>query len=1714
MLTRKYGTDEIKDFLETNNKGSMFRISEDEEENYSQVVYSNRSPNKNRYLASHKKGDNSRLQSMFENSKTLNQERSTRLKVEELNESKSRRNAVDTELLADFENLDFRDFEKELKKLKEAKLKFTVEKNFQERTNTKSDIENKSGLSGGIFSAMPEADEEKKEKKRKHRTTEDNEKRELLMKSIEGFQAKKSTHLKVAVEVCQRKQGFEIFDSRKDVLLEGKKITSSEHSQNLPWKMKYNLHNIKSMYLLEKLKIKERLRQKRAKSDSNGSKKPDVKKKRNQDEKTILSLKTMDPKTMMNMMRSLEDDQKRRGESGLAKAYRETQLDFFPIREPPISASNLFAGGGVLGPKKEDRQYKMLVERLNKDKAKANKNFKNAMKGEDSMKRFFYDEFGGFNDERVERLSGKMERRIAKKRRKAEMFYETILEQDAEEHEISIFNWSIFDMADLEQFEYQKADLILNALSNEKLDIWLKGFFGWVKEIRGKVRYVLNMKWFDNVIFFLVVLNTVILSTEGLVSDKVEKIGSTINNVLTFIFLFEIVIKLFGFGVREFCRDKFNIFDTAVVLVSLVEFALRDNNHVVNAIRSVKIFKAFRVLRVTRLLRSLRFMKVIIEVIVSSLEQFTYIALLLLLCILISTLVGMQLYGGKFNFYRENEVKRQNFDNVGDAFLTVFQILTIENWNDVLYLGIRSGVNPVLTTVYLISWIFIGNYIFLNLFLAILLDGFTSSSAVQTFQEIENEDVRIENTIKTKLEALKVAEKEHQHKKRKLRNQKFGEVARLQTKQKEEDFTRVREIILENTDKESESIEEVPVSSDDSHQTASKQFYSEDLSSTDEDELLQQYLKKGVKNVLSSKKVPHVYCQNSLFLFSKNNKFREKVIRLVMHPWFERSILILIFFSSLKLMLDTYEIQAGSGVQKALLVVDDFFTACFIIEALLKIVCYGFVLCEKSYLRNPWFCLDFFIVMTSIVDLIFKDFESEYLKILLLLRTFRPLRFLSHYKNLRIVVLALLESIGGLINVMIVILMIWIMFGILGISLLKDKMSYCNLNNRPNYYGINITTCGELGGTWQSFGWNFDNIFNALVTLFILSSLEGWPNIMFSAIDADIPSRGPSLKANYWIFTFFILFVLVGSLFLMNLFVGVIFFQFTKEQDKEKNKSLRFMTEDQMKWIMMQQMISKATPNYEITTQPTRKWQLFLYKIFFSKYFDALMMLCIVLNTFVMGLVYEGMPTGYEDVINGVNLFFTVLFILEAFFKILSVGHKYFFSNWNKFDFLVAIFSLLDLTLSKYLNQKSFRIYPQIARVLKLLRITRLFKLMKSKRLEGFNKIVRTLVFAFPALFNVLTLLMLIYFIFSVMGVFVFQNTPKGREVFQNFGVAFLNLFRFSTGEDWHVSMYDIGEGENGMVSKLYFVTFTFFSSFVMINMFVLIIIQQFEDFYFDPNNPINCFEDIANEFREAWVHYADKRGGKRIRQDRIFDFFANLKFPMGYSLIPFSERKFRVGEHRFTSFDEMGICAQVVDIQRRITAMNLRVDKHGFVLFGQVLHAAMKNGYGSKIITHHTNLETYKLIKDMELKTMARILRASKDFRGKGQQTLSNGVVLARKKANPFMQMLYLSLVFQSWSKYTLKRMDDKDFIMFHSIPHQNPAVRFENEILRFIDDKSNSSRSIQSDQENQQILQENEEDERSYPRNDSKINVSKVIDNNSQIPNSEYLPESYSAK
>ena len=130
-------------------------------------------------------------------------------------------------------------------------------------------------------------------------------------------------------------------------------------------------------------------------------------------------------------------------------------------------------------------------------------------------------------------------------------------------------------------------------------------------------------------------------------------------------------------------------------------------------------------------------------------------------------------------------------------------------------------------------------------------------------------------------------------------------------------------------------------------------------------------------------------------------------------------------------------------------------------EFLIKSITFGLVLDENSYLRDNWCKLDFVIVAISMTDVALGSSELGALKILRLLRTFRPLRFISHNPNLKVVVNAILGSLVGLMNVLIVILLVWIMFSILGVFLFLNKLGYCYIdeNSTANllHHGIGKT---------------------------------------------------------------------------------------------------------------------------------------------------------------------------------------------------------------------------------------------------------------------------------------------------------------------------------------------------------------------------------------------------------------------------------------------------------------------------------------------------------------------------------------------------------------------------------------------------------------------------------------------------------------------------------
>lgn len=330
--------------------------------------------------------------------------------------------------------------------------------------------------------------------------------------------------------------------------------------------------------------------------------------------------------------------------------------------------------------------------------------------------------------------------------------------------------------------------------------------------------------------------------------------------------------------------------------MSLIELFLLDTT-ALSAVRSIRIFRMFRVLRIVRLLRSLKFMEIIIDILVEKFTSFIYLFLLTFIFLLIYALIGTQLYAGKVN---QNLGFTENFDSFYYSFLSVFQLLTLINTLDIQVITLTAEVYRGLTMLFFMSATIIGNYVFLNLFIGILINGFLSRLGIDQ----DEEELEKENIQKKDVENLHLLKK---------------------------------------------------------HQ---------DL---DEDELLNEI----ISNKISERDMySEVTCQESLFLFSKKNKIRKLLFKFVSSNKFEIMILTTIIISSLKLALDTYDLL---GVESD--IIDKTLNIIFICESAFKIIAFGLILDNGSYLRTSWNVLDFFIVITSIIDMSLIDFDLSFQKV-------------------------------------------------------------------------------------------------------------------------------------------------------------------------------------------------------------------------------------------------------------------------------------------------------------------------------------------------------------------------------------------------------------------------------------------------------------------------------------------------------------------------------------------------------------------------------------------------------------------------------------------------------------------------------------------------------------------------------------------------------------
>ncbi|XP_061850375.1 voltage-dependent T-type calcium channel subunit alpha-1H [Colius striatus] len=587
----------------------------------------------------------------------------------------------------------------------------------------------------------------------------------------------------------------------------------------------------------------------------------------------------------------------------------------------------------------------------------------------------------------------------------------------------------------------------------------------------------------------------------------------------------------------------------------------------------------------------------------------------------------------------------------------------------------------------------------------------------------------------------------------------------------------------------------------------------------------------------------------SLYLFSPQNRFRVMCQKVIAHKMFDHVVLVFIFLNCITIALERPDIDPHSTERVFLSVSNYIFTAIFVAEMMVKVVALGFFSGENTYLQSSWNVLDGVLVFVSIIDIIVSMASAGgakilgVLRVLRLLRTLRPLRVISRAPGLKLVVETLISSLRPIGNIVLICCAFFIIFGILGVQLFKGKFYYCD---GPDVKNITTKTdCTNAHYRWVRRKYNFDNLGQALMSLFVLSSKDGWVNIMYDGLDAVGIDQQPIQNHNPWMLLYFISFLLIVSFFVLNMFVGVVVENFHKCRQHQEAEEARRREEKRLRRLEKKRRKAQRRPYYA-DYSPARKY---IHTLCTSHYLDLFITFIIGVNVITMSMEHYNQPKSLDEALKYCNYVFTIVFVFEALLKLVAFGFRRFFKDrWNQLDLAIVLLSIVGITLEEIEMNAALPINPTIIRIMRVLRIARVLKLLKMA--TGMRALLDTVVQALPQVGNLGLLFMLLFFIYAALGVELFgkldcseENPCEGlsrHATFTNFGMAFLTLFRVSTGDNWNGIMKDTlrectREDKHCLsylpvISPVYFVTFVLIAQFVLVNVVVAVLMKHLEE--------------------------------------------------------------------------------------------------------------------------------------------------------------------------------------------------------------------------------------------------------------------------------------------
>ena len=1022
----------------------------------------------------------------------------------------------------------------------------------------------------------------------------------------------------------------------------------------------------------------------------------------------------------------------------------------------------------------------------------------------------------------------------------------------------------------------------------------------------------------------VIVLGLVVqcLRSSSMGEDRRKLVNNT-ETVVTLVLLLEITLR-FASDWRRFFYSRVNWADLLLAVVT----AVTQLPPIRNSGQAYAWLSAFQVARIYRVVLAFSVTRDLILVVFGNIGGLLNLIVFVFLITFLTGILASQFFRGEFPAEdKTGAVIHITFFNIFNSFIGMYQVLSSENWTSLMYNATQFDVQfdtAWLAAIFFIMWFILANFIVLNMFIAVIQESFEVSEDEKRLQQVkaflqqkelsgsshgnlslsaiirhgrdsmrrgdpldygpatmemllkeavvkefleEQDGPPIRRPTDMPLPALPVARVENG-----LLSSLWGKITDLKSHREQNPFNSKMKFSRAYEDLDPQALAKEVLSAAEQRRRAQRQYLAR-----------------------------HPRYNVTLFTFGPNNPVRRFCQRIVgpgrgvqriegIDPykpvWYSFSAFIYVAIVAMVLIAcittplyqREYSAQYAVSFRSWFIWTDVAFAILFTLEAAIKVIADGFFFTPNAYFRGTWGFIDGIVLVTLWMNVITSLYRDDGIsRAVGAFKALRALRLLNVSDSARDTFHSVI-ILGGwkVISAAFVSISLLIPFAILGLNLFNGQMESCNDS------GFGYAELSNCVGEYQSlpYNWsvlaprqvsnpfyNFDNFGNSLFILFQIVSQEGWTDVMWSAMSMTGKGVQPRPFAAEGNAVFFIIFNLLGAVFVLTLFVSVFMRNYTEQT------GVAFLTADQRAWLELRKLLRQISPSKRSLSQTSQGWRKRCYRMAIEKHGTWQRFMTGVLLLHLVLLVIEFYPSvdWWDRLRDFLFLAFTIIYMLNIVVRIIGLSWERFRrSSWDLYSIVAVggVFLTTVMTLSSYSN----RTFDQLH---KLFLVSIAFLLIP--RNNQLDQLFKTAAASFTKIGNLLATWLVLFLVYAIaftqtLGLTRFGGHENGNINFRDVPRALILLFRMSCGEGWNQVMEDFAtitppycvmdqsffksDCGSPVWARVLFISWNIISMYIFVSLFVSLIFESFSYVYQRSSGLSVISREEIRRFKQAWAEF------------------------------------------------------------------------------------------------------------------------------------------------------------------------------------------------------------------------------------------------------------------